>query len=270
MLGINPGDIHSLQKVPIDEIRKTHDSFIVANKKKKRDNPFSPVVDGKTLLEKPLNALEKGIAKDIPLLIGTNRDEMKFFEEKISGYVSEITSEELLNRIKYYLKDEQFVKDLINSYVKEREGILPNEPMDIFGAFQTDFYFRILAIRLAEAKSKHQKNTYMYLFNWSSPWMDGKLGACHALEIPFVLGTLDQPGMDIFCGKGKDAETLSERMMDTWIAFARSGDPNHKNIPKWLSYDAVSRSTMILDKEFKIVNDPFGKEREVWELFNFR
>jgi para-nitrobenzyl esterase len=76
--------------------------------------------------------------------------------------------------------------------------------------------------------------------------------------------------MDVFCGKGKDTETLSERMMDTWIAFAHSGNPNNKNIPEWPSYDSVNRSTMIFDKELKIVNDPFGKEREVWEQYNFR
>ncbi|MFW9824709.1 MAG: carboxylesterase/lipase family protein [Candidatus Thorarchaeota archaeon] len=270
MLKINPGDINSLQKVPIDEIKKTHNLFIGENKKKGRDNPFSPVVDGKTLLEKPVIALQNGIAKEIPLLIGNNRDEMKYLEEKLAGYVKDIASEELLKRIKFYLQDEQLAKNLINTYIKEREDILPNEPMDILGTFQTDFYFRILSIRVAEAKSRHHKNTYMYLFTWSSPWMDGKLGACHALEIPLVFGTLDKPGMDIFCGKGKDVEALSEKMMDAWIAFAHSGDPNHKNIPEWPSYDSVNRSTMIIDKEFKIVNDPFGKEREAWDKFNFR
>jgi len=270
MSKVNPGDLDSLQKVPIDEIIKTQISIMAENKSKGRDNPFSPVVDGKTLLEKPLTAIENGIAKDIPLLIGTNRDEMKFMEEKLDPYLSEITSETLLKRITDYLKNEQLAKELINTYKKEREGILPNEPLDILGAFQTDYYFRILSIRVAEAQRRHQKNTYMYLFTWPSPWMDGKLGACHALEIAFAFGTLDKPGTDIFCGKGKDAEGLSKRMMDVWIAFARSGDPNHKNIPEWPPYDSVNRSTMILDKEFKIVNDPFGKEREAWEQFNFR
>ncbi|KKN59545.1 hypothetical protein LCGC14_0540880 [marine sediment metagenome] len=270
MLKINPGDIHSLQQVPIDEIKKTTSSFMKESKLKGRDNPFSPVVDGKTLLEKPLNALQNGIAKDIPLLIGTNRDEMKYMEEKLNPYISEITSEDLLKRIKNYLNDEQYAKNLINTYIKEREGILPNEPLDILGAFRTDFYFRIFSIRAAEAQSRHQKNTYMYLFTWPSPLMGGKLGSCHALEISFVFGTIDKPGTDVFCGKGKDAQALSERMMDTWIAFAHSGDPNNKNIPEWPSYDSVNRSTMILDKEHKIVNDPFGKEREEWEQYNFR
>jgi len=269
MLKINPGDIHSLQKVPIDEIKKTQSSFMVEAKSKGWDNPFSPVVDGKTILEKPLNALQNGIAKDIPLLIGTNQDEMKFFEQKLAPNISEMSSEKLLEKIKDYLNDEKLANKLINTYIKEREGILPNEPLDIIGDFQTDYYFRILSIRVAEAQSRHQKNTYMYLFTWSSPWMDGKLGSCHALEISFVFGTLDKPGMDIFCGKGPEVETLGEKMMDTWIAFAHSGDPNNKNIPEWLSYDSVNRSTMILDKEVKIVNDPFGKEREEWEQFNF-
>ncbi|MHA2006848.1 MAG: carboxylesterase/lipase family protein [Promethearchaeota archaeon] len=270
MLKINPGDIQSLQKAPIDEIIKTQISFMVENKLKGRDNPFSPVVDGKTLLEKPLTAIQNGIANGIPLLIGTTRDEMKFMEEKLNPNLTEITSEELVKRIKDYLNDEQFAEELINTYINEREGIFPTEPLDILGDFQTDYYFRIFSIRVAEAQSRHQKNTFMYLFTWLSPWMDGKLGSCHGLEIPFAFGALDKPGMDVFCGKGEDADVLSEKMMDAWIAFAHSGDPNNKNILEWPSYDSVNRSTMILDKEPKIVNDPFGKEREVWEQFNFK
>ena len=123
-------------------------------KKKGRDNPFSPVVDGKTLLEKPLTALQKGIAKDIPLLIGTTRDEMKYLEEKLGTYSSEITSEELLKRIKFYLNDQQLAKNLINTYIKEREGLLPNEPKDILGAFQTDFYFSFLTSSIKIKKNK--------------------------------------------------------------------------------------------------------------------
>ena len=62
----------------------------------------------------------------------------------------------------------------------------------------------------------------MYLFSWGSPGLRGALGACHAIELPFLFGTLDAPGMRRFAGEGPEAESVSEKMMDAWIAFARS------------------------------------------------
>ena len=57
---------------------------------------------------------------------------------------------------------------------------------------QTDWWCRIPAIRLADAHAKSPAATYMYEFAWRSPQFDGRLGACHALEIAFVFDTLDK------------------------------------------------------------------------------
>ena len=268
MLKINPGDLDSLQTISIEDIIEIHTKQIAMIGLKGVDNPFSPVKNGKNLPESPIKALQNGFASNIPLLIGTNRDEMKFIRA-FAPNMPEIDSDELLRRITSGLNNEEAAKMLINTYVKEREKLLPNNPQDVWEAFLTDLGFRIYSIRTAEAQSKHQKNTYMYLFTWPSPWMDGKLGSPHAVEIPFAFGTLDKPGTEIYSGKGKDAEILSEKMMDAWISFARTGNPNNKSIPEWPSYDSIDRSTMILDKELKIINDPFGEERKAWEKFNY-
>ena len=60
-------------------------------------------------------------------------------------------------------------------------------------------------------------------------------------------------------------EAVSNRMMDSWIAFARTGNPNHDGIPQWPAYNIDNRATMVMDKEFKVVNAPFDKERAVWD-----
>ena len=53
--------------------------------------------------------------------------------------------------------------------------------------------------------------------------------------------------------------------MDAQIAPIRSGNPNHDNIPKWSVYSTEKRVTMMMGKEFKVVNAPFEKERAAWE-----
>ena len=273
MLNIESGNIEELQKTSIEEVIKVHTDQIALLGLKGLDNPFCPIVDGKTLLVSPLQALKNGFASDIPFLTGTTRDEMRFMRAFIPN-MPEIDSNELLRRITEGLKlrgyNDELANKLIDTYTKEREDILPNNPQDVWEAFLTDVGLRIFSIRAAEAQSMHQKNTYMYMFTRSSPWFDGKLGASHAIEVPYVFGTLGKPGADIYHGKGEEVEILSEKIMDIWIAFAHTGNPNNKSIPKWPSYNSVERSTMILGKELKIVDDPFGEERKVWDKFNYK
>ena len=125
--------------------------------------------------------------------------------------------------------------------------------------------FRIPAVRLAEAQSKVQPDTYMYLFTWPSPVMGGMMGACHALEIPFVFGTIDDPVTASFCGSGPEAMKLSEAMQEVWLAFARTGSPRHPSVPDWPAYDTTRRATMLVGKEWTVQDDPMPSERAWWE-----
>ncbi len=120
---------------------------------------------------------------------------------------------------------------------------------------------------MAEAQSPHQKDTYMYLFSWKSPLQGGKLGATHALELGFVFGILGPEDIGINPKKTEETRKLSHQMMDCWINFARTGNPNHDNIPKLPSYDSKDRSTIVFDKEITIEKDPMGKERAAWDNF---
>jgi para-nitrobenzyl esterase len=119
----------------------------------------------------------------------------------------------------------------------------------------TDWFFRIPAIRLAEA---HQGEAYMYEFAWNSPVLGGRLGACHALEIGFVFDTLDAAGSEAMYGSSPPAE-LATVMHKTWIDFARSGRPG------WAAYDPGTRATMILDVNSRLAHDPRSERRVVWD-----
>jgi para-nitrobenzyl esterase len=90
------------------------------------------------------------------------------------------------------------------------------------------------------------------------------MGAAHGLELPFVFGTL-RPAMARLTGSGPGAAALSQRMMDAWIAFARSGDPSCPSNGSWPAYDAATRATMELDAESRVTLAPFEEERQVWE-----
>jgi len=136
---------------------------------------------------------------------------------------------------------------------------------DVWIAVLTDQVFRLPAIRLAEAQSIHQPATYMYLFTWATPILDGRLGSCHALDVPFVFDNLDQPGAGFFTGNGGDRRELATRMSEAWLAFARQGAPALASLPTWPAYEVGQRSTMFLDTECAVTDDPAGEERMLWD-----
>jgi para-nitrobenzyl esterase len=63
---------------------------------------------------------------------------------------------------------------------------------------------------------------------------------------------------------GPDAIALGQKMSETWIAFARTGNPNNAHIPNWPAYNSTKRATMIFDNECRVENDPGSEERHLW------
>ena len=130
-------------------------------------------------------------------------------------------------------------------------------PGELLAAIQTDWYWRIPAIRLADAHATSPAATYMYEFAWRSPQFDGRLGACHALEIPFVFDTLGN-GTEPLWG-ADPPQQLADTMHAAWVAFATKGDCG------WPKYDLSRRATMRFDTTSEVVDDPRSTERVLWE-----
>ncbi|HEC40370.1 MAG TPA: hypothetical protein ENI29_19170, partial [bacterium] len=69
----------------------------------------------------------------------------------------------------------------------------------------------------------------------------------------------------VYPRKTPETQELSEKMMDAWIAFAHTGNPNHENIPTLPAYDLQKRATIFFDREITIVEDPYSDERAIWD-----
>ena len=96
--------------------------------------------------------------------------------------------------------------------------------------------------------------------------MDGALGACHALELGFMFGTMRVKGAAPFFGSGAAAEELSNAMMGAWLAFAKTGDPSTDAAGEWQPYDGANRMTMIFgDGTPHAVSAPNEERRQVWQ-----
>ena len=267
-LGLGVSELEKLREVPVASLLAAQARVLAENARGGGLLAFAPALDSDTLPRHPLAALRDGAARDVALLVGANRDETKLFRMGMAAS-SELDEAGLAKRVRGSLRahgaDESHAERLIETYRVARTGRAPTDPGELLDALDSDRTFRVPAIRLAEAQRVHQPRTYQYFFTWSSPARRGTLGACHALELPFVFGTLDAPTMDRFAGKGPEAEALSERMMDAWIAFARSGEPGHAELPDWPAYDAAKRATLVFDRECELAHAPLDAERAAWD-----
>ncbi len=58
-------------------------------------------------------------------------------------------------------------------------------------------------------------------------------------------------------------------MHGAWVEFVRSGVPRHPRLPRWPGYDPTRRATMLLDEPSRVVDDPLGEERRLWDRTRF-
>jgi para-nitrobenzyl esterase len=258
-LGFRIGDVDALQALPADILFAQFEKFI-----DRVDDPLipggragrwllSPVVDGIHLPADPFSPASSE-SHDIPLMIGTNKDEAALFLALVPeiGNIDEVG---LIRRLQGVCGDR--TEKILNVHRKNRPG---ERPYDLLCAISSEDR-RLLSIETAEQKVKQGgAPVYMYFFTWESN--KGLLKAGHTMEIPFIFRNLDATGI---IGTREDRAALSDIMSDTWIAFARNGNPNHPGIPEWEPYDMERRATLILDVPPKLAFDPWGEERLAWD-----
>ena len=200
---------------------------------------FYPVVGSSVLPRPPLEAIRDGLHAEVGLLAGSNRDETTLW-----GY-GDVDEARLMRTAEAFGGT-----GLLDVYRETRPEATVE---DLMIALTTDHMFRVPAIRLAEARAA---NTWLYQFNWRS--RNVRLGATHALEIPFAFDNLDQPGVDAFIGAGPSPQHVADAVHRTWTRFIREGDPGFP------AYSLARRETMLFDDASAVVPDPGSEERVAW------
>jgi para-nitrobenzyl esterase len=87
----------------------------------------------------------------------------------------------------------------------------------------------------------------------------GKWGAPHTMDIPLVFDNVAK--VPSFAKDTPEMRTVAEQMSESWIAFARTGDPNHAGIPDWPAHRSDAPVTMLFEPESRAEPDWRGGER---------
>ena len=223
--------------------------------------PFHPVVDGDVLPAPPIDRIVAGAASDVDVLIGTNADDWRF-APVLGGFIDQVTQEALAGPAEVYGSWSIAAFGLpVDAALTFYRGRHPDAgPGDLLAAVLTDWWVRLPALRLADAHAPGRGATYVYEFAWPSPVLGGRLGACHALEIPFVFDTLDLGHKQMLGGAlGQNPpQHLADTMHRAWIEFARHCDPG------WPRYEPPRRAVMRFAETTALLDDPYAAERDLW------
>lgn len=217
---------------------------------------FVPSIDDVSIKEQPLAVVSEGRGHRVPILIGTTAEELRYFS----------TVEDLgLER-----KPKALLMAQLQATAGERAGTILDTYQRLYPTWgdmtvqiASDALLRLPSIRIAAAMSAYQP-VYMYLFTYRSNSTYKNFGSAHAMEIPFVFGVVDRPEVIAFTGRDPHRHALAETLMDTWSAFARTGNPSTQAGPRWPRYDPVKRQTMELGPKVRVVSDPLAEQRQVW------
>lgn len=266
-LNVTAANVDTLQSMPAERITDALTGGGVAGGQAGQTGPtddlslrYVPVVDGRTLPAHPFEPASP-LSATIPILTGSNECEgIPYGNPQDAYWTSEPADDAALReRVKAAARMNDADADrLIALYRSHRPSASPGDLAAIVAGDTS--ILRLASYTIAERKfAQQQAPVYLYQFNWRSPVRNGKLRTMHCMELPFVFDHPD--ALQSMTGTGRERYELAQNMSNAWVAFARTGNPNHSGIPRWDAWNPTAWPTMVFDTEIKAVNDPGGDER---------
>ncbi len=246
-LNLQPSQADSLQKIPYERLSAAGLKALKKVEKTLKTADMAafglewgPVRDDNFLPYQPGDAKAIALSKNVPLLVGTCKNEYNPFIPGARG-ISMDSARAKLHR-KYGDKTEAYFAAVKKAYP---ETVKPSDYMDV------DLIFRPLAVAQADNKAiPGAAPVYMYLFKWQSPVLDTLFKAFHCMDLPFVFDNIQR--CEEMTGGGKDAYALADQVSQAWINFAKTGNPNSKGLPAWPEYTPENGAVMLFDNKCEV------------------
>lgn len=223
---------------------------------------FWSVMDHDTLPRHPFVPDAPRESAHIPMIIGNTHDEARAFtasDERNFALTWDTVAAKLVP---------EFVVDLNAQYVVDwyRARFPQMSPTDVFFAAATCGRSRPGHLIQAQERARLGDRTWMYQLDFGSP-VEPKLGAYHSFDIALAFDNCHQPTSKT--GMGPQGRAVAAKMSETFIAFAKTGNPNNAAIPTWAPYDLERRPTMIFDLDTRSMDDPRADERRLFQVAPF-
>ena len=244
----------AVQKVSADTLLAAYGAAVQA---RNGNDSFRPVVDGRSLHNHPFDLSAPDLAVDVPLMVGSCETEKSFYDITVDPDKLALTEDALRAQIAPFVGiDAGRATALVAEYRAARPQMTCR---DIYNVITSDHMYRRNNVEAAERKVRQGgAPAYLYEFTWKTPVLDGILHSPHTLCIPFAFGNIEIA--KDFVGEGDVQRKLMDEVMGAWIAFARTGNPNHGGLADWPAFNLEDRPTMTFAADTRVEHNPRPEE----------
>lgn len=247
-LGIAPRDARRLQDVPTD---------VLVDAQAKVRGRFSPTADGVVFDDHPWDPAAPTLSAHVPLMVGTCRTELSNQVGSMDPTTFDITEAELPERLGRYVPSDD-VAELVE--VVRRSSPDASAPEVFFTIATARGYWLDSVLQTERKAAQGAAPVWSYRLMWRTPVEGGRRLTPHSLDLPFVFDNV-AVAKDMVDEPTDETAAIARAMSESWIAFARRGDPNNSAIPTWSPYDLDRRTVMHFDVEPCALDDPHHDER---------
>ncbi|MDQ8727871.1 carboxylesterase family protein [Bradyrhizobium sp. LHD-71] len=234
-------DAHKLLDLPMEALV----AGSVKASQAKAPAVWRPVADGKVLPAGPSWPSAPEVSADIPLMIGSTATEMSMLMGTPRPDLFDLDEAGMRKRLSAWFGPKQ-LDEVLATFRKKSPGATPGR---LYFDISTAAVFRRGAWRHADLKVAQAKApVYLYEIDWETPIDGGKWGSPHSVEHPFVFDNVAL-STSMVGSSTAEPQKLADQISPTWIAFARTGNPNNPAIPEWPAYTVPDRTTMVFDTQ---------------------
>ena len=253
-LDVRDGDIDKLRGIPAQAILAA--ASALGSGAGGTGPGGGPVLDDHVIPRDPFLADAPAISADVPIIVGWTKDEWTIFTAS-EPWFGTLTEAQLQERIKPLGAAGQ---TLLAAYRRARPGYSPTYLYEQMLSGRVMFGSELLAGHKA---AQGAAPAYVYMMDWESPAAGGIFKSPHTMEIPFMLYSYDK--VRAFVGQGPAPARMAAQIGGAWLAFARTGNPDHRGLPHWPKFDTTTRPVMVFDTISKVVDDPLPEVRRTYE-----
>ncbi|MFD2873286.1 carboxylesterase/lipase family protein [Mucilaginibacter ximonensis] len=255
-LQITKDNIADLHKVNNERLQAALDT---ANQKLSSKVPadvgragLQPVVDGKILPVHPFDPTAPAISAGIPFMVGTCRNEASYSINNPSLENLDDTGLAIKLAERFGNKAGRMVQTLRTSHPNDKAVELYS-----YVSAQNSMAY----LQASRKAAQNAAPTFLYMFAWHTPQLDGRPRSFHCSELPFAFANTDKA--ENYTGAIDEARALADKVANAWINFARHGDPNHGGLPQWPAFSDDNGAMMVFNNTCEVQHDPDGESRKM-------
>ncbi|MDF0543396.1 carboxylesterase family protein [Sphingobium sp. H39-3-25] len=258
-LEIDQRDFRKLQDVPVSQLLAANLTALA----KTNDLGARPMVDGRIILHQMQSPEGVAMQTSMPMIYSMTATEGAFFLA-FDKRNQQVTADQLRSRIaRQYQLDDARAREVIAGYTQDDPK---RTPWDLLKVATSENWGRSgLHQAVAARAALRQAPVYMLDFNYLP---DPVNGAIHTADIPYAFGdpVVGDRTYDMFYPDPSAAgKAVAANHMDTFVAFARTGNPNNPRIPTWHPYDLARRPTLVMEERPRVVDDFRSGDRKTSE-----